>query len=69
MLCRDDYIAELKLNSLFKCSVYGITNKGIELVERAQRGLVGDIWETLTTDMYRLLKCSKPSQSVKNKTF
>lgn len=51
----------------FTYSVYGITKKGIELVERAQRGLVGDIWETLTTDMYRLLKCGKPSQLVKKK--
>lgn len=52
----------MKKSAGFKFSVYGITPKGIYFVEQAQTNSVNDIWETLTTDMYRLLKCSKPSQ-------
>lgn len=65
LLIRDGYITNAKWKATsFKYSfiVYTVSSKGITFLENARKGLVGDVWETLSTDMYRLLKCSKPSQ-------
>lgn len=62
LLIRDNYLVDMKKQIGFKYSVYGITERGKQFLNKAQRNGANDIWEMLTTDMYRILKCSKPSQ-------
>lgn len=67
-LKKSGYISDFKVNNAnFSGSVIRITEKGIAFVRKAESGVRDDVWEAPTTDMYRLLKCSKPSQLVNKK--